>query len=112
MDGIEGQYGASKFPTLEACARSLGARTGWAYACVYALVLSGQTHVDYSVAFRFLRPPTPDAGARAQEGMHRIMITAYMLYLDLLRMTSTHLGQPPAESLSPFDDLLSKHLSS
>ena len=110
IDGIQRQYGAEKFPTLERCARSLGVRTEWAYASVYALLLSGQIHVDYSVAFRFLQPPAPDAWARRQESMHRIMITAYMLHLDLLKMTSTHLGQPAAESLLRYDDMLRKHL--
>jgi hypothetical protein len=112
IDGIQRQYGAEKFATLERCARSLGVRTAWAYASVYALVLSGQIHVDYNVAFRFLQPPAPDALARTQEGMHRIMITAYMLYLDLLRMTSAHLGRPPAQSLVRFDGMLKKHLDS
>jgi hypothetical protein len=110
IDTIKREYGAGMFPTLEKCARSLGVRTEWAYACVYSLILSAQTHVGYSVAFRFLQPLEPDARARTQEGMHRIIITAYMLYLDLLRMTSKHLGQPPAQSLVRFDDMLRKHL--
>ena len=112
IDGIQRQYGARKFPSLEQCARSLGAHTEWTYASVYSLVLSAQTHVDYGVAFRFLQPPTPDAGVRTQEGMQRIMVTAYMLYLDLLRMTGTHLGQPPAQTLERFDDMLRRHLDS
>lgn len=109
-DRIQRQYGAGKFPTLEQCALSLGVRTEWAYASVYSLVLSAEIHVGYGVAFRFLQPPAPDAGARRQEDMHRIMVTAYMLYLDLLRMTSTHLGRPPAQSLVRFDHMLRKHL--
>ena len=109
VQAIQKQYGTSKFPSLEQCARSLGARTEWTYDTVYSLILSAQTHVDYGVGFRFLQAPTPDVGVRRQ-GMQRIMITAYMLYLDLLRMTSTHLGQPAAESLLRFDDMLRKHL--
>lgn len=109
-DRIQRQYGAGKFPTLEQCARSLGVRTEWTYASVYAFVLSAQVHVDYGVAFRFLQPPTSDAEEETHEGMHRITITAYMLYLDLLKMTSAHLGEPPAQSLVRFDDMLRKHL--
>ena len=108
---IRHQHRLERFPSLKSCARSLGVRTEWTYASVYSLVLSAQVHVDYGVAFRFLQPPAPDAGVRTQEGVRRIMITAYMLYLDLLRMTSTHLGQPPAQSLVRFDDMLTKHLN-
>jgi len=110
IDEMKRQYGAVRFPSLEECARSLGVRTQWTYASLYALLLSAQTHVNYGVAYRFLQPPAPDATARVQEGMDRITITAYMLYLDLLRMTSTHLGQPPAQSLVRFDVMLKKHL--
>jgi hypothetical protein len=111
MDGIRQQYGAEKFPTLERCARSLGVRTEWTYDTVYSLILSAQTHVDYGVGFRFLQAPTPDVEVRRQ-GMQRIMITAYMLYLDLLRMTGAHLGQPPVQTLDRFGELLKEHLAS
>lgn len=103
------QHRLERFPSLESCARSLGWQTQWTYASVYSLVLSAQIHVDFGVAFRFVQPPTPDTLQQRNESMYRIVITAYMLYLDLLKMTSAHLGQPPAESLAPFDDVLAKH---
>jgi hypothetical protein len=78
---------------------------------VYSLILSAQTHVDYGVGFRFLQAPTQSEEVRRQ-GMQRITVTAYMLYLDLLRMTGAHLGQPPLQTLGRFDELLKRHLTS
>jgi hypothetical protein len=109
-DRIKRQYGAGRFPTLEQCARSLGWQPQGTYASLYSFLLSEQVHVGAGVTFRFLQAPTPDTVERSAERMHKIVLTAYMLYLDLLRMTSTHLGQPPAQSLVPFDDTLRKHL--
>jgi hypothetical protein len=106
---IEEQYGTRGFPSLENCARSLGWQTEWTYASVYSFLLSAQVHVGFGVTLPFVQPPIPDTVQARAEGMHRVVITAYMLYLDLLRMTSAHLGRPSSESLAPFDDVLAKH---
>jgi hypothetical protein len=98
-----------KFPSTEQCARTLGFQTQWTYASLYSLLLSEQVHVGAGVTLRFVQPPTPDTVEGRDERMHKIVLTAYRLYLDLLKMTSAHLGQPPAESLAQFDEVLAKH---
>lgn len=106
---IRQKHGVKKFPSTKQCADTLGFQTQWIYASLYSLLLSEQVHLGAAVTFRFLQPPTPDAVVAGAGRMHKILLTAYWLYLNLLRMTSAHLGQPPAESLVRFDRILAKH---
>ena len=99
VNGIRKRHGAAKLPSMEECARTLGQGAQRIYASLYAFLFSDQVHVGLRTTFAFLKGAAPEAAKKKIERMYKIVLTAYALLLDLLKLTSAHLGQPDSESI-------------
>ena len=105
---VKQRYGVKQFPSLAQCARDLDAQVEWTYASLYGFLLSEQVHVGAGAAFRFFQELGPDIETARAARIQRIIITAYFLLLDLLRITSATLGEPSLQSLARFEQLFER----
>lgn len=90
-------------PSLGQCASTLDLTTQLTYYSLYGVILSETTHLGPAAVLRLLGPGRTDT--ETQDDLARILWTSLALLLDLVRLSTGHLGTPDSAALVRFDGI-------